>query len=315
MRLLTFQAAGTTRLGARSGPYVVDLTVALASKLTAEGAERPRDTARALIPADMMAFLAVGKDAITAAESTLRQTVGRLKAGEEVTGPQGEQVVFEDSEIRVEPPLRNPGKLICVMFNYHDALSARGMSIPEEPIIAGKYANAITGPYDPVTLPKMSQAVRYESELAVVIGARCKHVAEEHAYDVVAGYTVINDVSATDLVKRDKQALRGKSFDGFAPMGPCFVTKDEVPDPHGLRVQLELNGKPFVDSSTSQMVYRIPQLVAFLSQVFTLEPGDIIATGAPADLPSRQSEIRYLRPGDLMTTSVEGIGQLRNPVV
>jgi 2-keto-4-pentenoate hydratase/2-oxohepta-3-ene-1,7-dioic acid hydratase in catechol pathway len=161
----------------------------------------------------------------------------------------------------------------------------------------------------------MSQALGYEAELAFVIGKRCKHVPESRAYEVIAGYMAFNDVSASDLTKKDIQNLRGKSFDTFAPMGPYLVTKDEVPDPHALGVRLTVNDRVLQDSNTSQLVYNIPQLVSFCSQVFTLEPGDVVATGCPGGLAKDRRPNTFMKPGDLMITEIEGVGIMKNSIV
>lgn len=315
MKLLSFYCSLGTRLGAKLDDRIVDLNLALAGELARRGEVSPYARADALLPSDMLLFLRSGERAAEQAREVLERTAAGIKAGGNVEGPEREQVVYREADVRLEAPLARPGKLICVMFNYHDALRARGMAVPEEPRIAGKYSNAVTGPFDSVVLPKMARAVRYEAELAVVIGSNCRKVSEERAYEVIAGYTVVNDVSATDLVKKDGQALRGKSFDSFAPMGPYLVTTDEIADPHNLVVRLELNGRLLVDSNTSEMAYRIPQLIAFLSEVFTLEAGDVVATGAPGDLPFLEGEMVYLRPGDVMVTEVDSVGAMRNPVV
>jgi len=160
----------------------------------------------------------------------------------------------------------------------------------------------------------MTICLGYEAELAFVVGRRCKHVPEDKAYDYIAGYMAFNDVSASDLTKSDVQNLRGKSFDAFAPMGPFLLTTDELPDPHNLSVKLKVNGKVLQESNTKQLVHNVPQLMAFCSQIFTLEPGDVVATGTPGGLAKDRNPATYMNPGDVMETEIEKLGVLRNPI-
>ncbi len=198
--------------------------------------------------------------------------------------------------------------------NYHDFLEELGMKPHPEPRIFAKFANAVASYDDPIPRPAMTQALGYEAELAFVIGKPCKHVSEAEAYDYIAGYMGLNDVSASDLTKRDGQNLRGKSFDAFAPMGPYLLTTDELPDPHNLDVELRVNGRVLQKSNTNQLVYNVPQLVAFCSQVFSLEPGDVVATGTPGGLAKDRKPTTFMNPGDIMETEIEKLGVLRNPI-
>ena len=219
------------------------------------------------------------------------------------------------ADIRLLAPVPRPGKLICIGLNYRDHAAESKMTVPATPVTFSKYATAITHPAAPVYLPAVSQQVDYEAELAVVIGRRAKHVPRERAYEYVLGYTNLNDVSARDLQFADKQWQRGKSCDTFAPMGPAIVTADEVPDPHVLRIRLRLNGEVMQDSSTAQLIFGVDQLIAFLSETVTLEPGDVIATGTPAGVGFARTPPVYLKPGDIMEVEVEGLGILSNPVL
>src|SRR4051794_30046829 len=219
------------------------------------------------------------------------------------------------SDIRLLAPVPRPGKLICIGLNYKDHAAESKMTPPTVPVTFSKYVTAVTHPASPVYLPAASQQVDYEAELAVVIGRRAKHVPRERAYEYVLGYTNLNDVSARDLQFADKQWQRGKSCDSFAPMGPAIVTRDEVPDPHALRIRLRLNGKVMQDSSTSQLIFGVDQLIAFLTETVTLEPGDVIATGTPSGVGFARTPPVYLKPGDIMEVEVEGLGVLSNPVL
>jgi 2-keto-4-pentenoate hydratase/2-oxohepta-3-ene-1,7-dioic acid hydratase in catechol pathway len=219
------------------------------------------------------------------------------------------------SDIRLLAPVPRPGKLICIGLNYKDHAAESKMTPPTVPVTFSKYGTAVTHPASPVYLPAASQQVDYEAELAVVIGRRAKHVPRERAYEYVLGYTNLNDVSARDLQFADKQWQRGKSCDSFAPMGPAIVTGDEVPDPHALHIRLRLNGKVMQDSSTSQLIFGVDQLIAFLTETVTLEPGDVIATGTPSGVGFARTPPVYLTPGDIMEVEVEGLGILSNPVL
>ena len=184
----------------------------------------------------------------------------------------------------------------------------------EEPRLFAKFANAVAGYDQEIVRPAMSQALGYEAELAFVIGKRCKHIPEARAYEHIAGYMAFNDVSASDLTKRDVQNLRGKSFDTFAPMGPYLLTTDELPDPHNLSVRLKVNGRILQESNTDQLVHSVPQLLSFCSKVFTLEPGDVVATGTSGGLAKDRTPPTYMEPGDIMETEIEDLGIMRNPI-
>ncbi len=217
--------------------------------------------------------------------------------------------------VRLLAPVPRPGKLICIGLNYRDHAAESNMPIPESPVVFSKFTTAVTGPNEPVMLPAASAKVDYEAELAFVIGRRAKNVTRERAMDYVLGYTMVNDVSARDLQFADGQWQRGKSCDTFAPMGECIVTTDEIPDPHRLAIKLRLNGQTMQDSSTDQLIFGIPELVAFLSETITLEPGDVVATGTPPGVGFARKPPVFLKDGDVMEVEVEGLGVLTNHVV
>ena len=212
-------------------------------------------------------------------------------------------------------PVPRPGKLICIGLNYRDHAAESNMAIPKQPIVFSKFSTAVIAPGEPVVLPATSTQVDYEAELAVVIGRRAKDVTREHALDYVLGYTCFNDVSARDFQFADGQWQRGKSCDTFAPMGPTIVTADEVPDPHKLSIKLVLNGQAMQDSNTDQFIFGIPELIEFLSQTITLEPGDVIATGTPPGVGYARKPPVFLKPGDNMEVVIESVGTLNSPVV
>ena len=212
-------------------------------------------------------------------------------------------------------PIPRPPKLICIGLNYRDHAAESKLAIPEVPTMFAKFPTAVIGPGQPIVLPKNSTKPDYEAEFAVLIGRRGRHVAEDRWRDYVFGYTILNDVSARDFQMATSQWMIGKTFDTFAPFGPAIVTADEIADPHSLRISLTLNGETMQDSNTSNLIFKVPQLIAYLSSVFTLEPGDIIATGTPAGVGFARKPPRWLRPGDEVRIQIEGLGELVNPVV
>lgn len=212
-------------------------------------------------------------------------------------------------------PVPRPGKLICIGLNYRDHAAESNMPIPEKPVVFSKFASAVIAPGEPVILPGTSNQVDYEAELAVIIGRRAKNVSAKRALDYVLGYTVFNDVSARDFQFADGQWQRGKSCDTFAPMGPTIVTADVIPDPHKLSIRLRLNGNTMQDSNTEQLIFGVPDLVAFLSETITLEPGDVIATGTPPGVGFARKPPVFLKAGDVIEVEIEGLGTLNSPVV
>lgn len=219
------------------------------------------------------------------------------------------------SSVRLLAPVPNPEKFICIGLNYRDHAKESGMDIPEIPTVFTKYRNAVCGPGDPIILPSVSSQVDYEAEFAFVVGKRAKHVSAADWRDYVFGYTCVHDVSARDYQLATTQWTIGKTFDSFGPMGPWLVSKDEVADPHGLRIQLTLNGRVLQDSNTNQLVFDVGALLEYLSTVMTLQPGDVVSTGTPPGVGMARKPPIYLQPGDECTVAVEGIGELTNPCV
>ena len=212
-------------------------------------------------------------------------------------------------------PVPRPGKLICIGLNYRDHAAESNMPIPERPVIFSKFSTCVIAPGEPVVIPPNSQQVDYEAELAVVIGRRAKYVKASRALDYVLGYTAFNDVSARDFQFADGQWQRGKSCDTFAPMGQTIVTTDQITDPHKLTIKLVLNGQTMQDSNTDQLIFGVPELIEFLTESITLEPGDVIATGTPPGVGFARKPPVFLKPGDQMEVLIDGIGGLSNPVV
>lgn len=215
---------------------------------------------------------------------------------------------------RLLAPVPDPGKVICIGLNYRDHAEETGAPIPTEPVVFNKFSSAICGPGDAILLPPVSDRVDYEAELVVVIGERGKSIPREKAMDHVVGYTAGHDVSARDwqLEKGGRQWLLGKTFDTFAPIGPYLITKEEIADPHQLKVQFRLNGQTMQNGSTQAMIFGIDYLVSYLSQVMTLEPGDLIFTGTPPGVGMARNPPIYLKHGDECEVEIEKIGVLKN---
>ncbi len=226
-------------------------------------------------------------------------------------------VRHEAAGIKLLAPVPDPRKIVCVGLNYKDHAAESGAPIPRDPVLFSKYATALVGDGADIVLPSTSQEVDYEAELVVVIGKGGRHLAPDAALGHVAGYTIGHDVSARDwqLKKDGKQWMVGKTFDTFAPAGPHLVTADEVADPHALGIRLRLNGQTMQESNTRQMIFGVGEVVAYLSRVFTLEPGDLIFTGTPPGVGFARKPPVYLKPGDVCEVEIDGLGVLRNPVV
>ena len=204
------------------------------------------------------------------------------------------------------------GKFICIGLNYSDHAAESGMTVPPETVIFAKYTSAVCGPNDPIIIPRGSVKTDWEVELAFVIGKPGKYIAEADAMDHVAGFMVCNDVSERAYqTERSGQWSKGKSSDNFGPIGPWLVTRDEVPDPGNLHMWLEVNGKRMQDGSTATMVYKVPFLVHYLSQFFTLHPGDVVSTGTPPGVGLGMKPPQYLKPGDVVELGIEGLGSQR----
>ncbi len=218
------------------------------------------------------------------------------------------------AQARLRAPLSRPPKIICVGLNYRDHALECNAEIPKVPTIFSKYTTAIIGPGEAIILPKHSKEPDYEAEFAVVIGKGGRYISKDRWREHVFGYTNLNDVSARDFQMATSQWMIGKTFDTFAPIGPAIVTADEIPDPHALDIQMIINGEVLQSSNTSQMVFRIADLIEHISSVFTLEPGDIISTGTPAGVGEAKKPPRWLRPGDKVVIRISGIPELSNEV-
>ncbi|MCX7670162.1 MAG: fumarylacetoacetate hydrolase family protein [Anaerolineae bacterium] len=289
MRLVTFVEKGERRLGARIGEQVVDLTVAQAGR---RPGGPPVHDMLALIEAGPEAWARLANDLATKDWSPFARPL---------------------EELKLDAPVR-PSKIVAIGQNYFDHVREQNAPMPERPIIFAKFPTAVIGPGDEIRWdPALSDQIDWEAELAVVIGRRARRVRAAEAYAYVFGYTVANDVTARDIQKGDGQWVRGKSLDTFCPLGPWIVTRDEVPDPHGLPIRTRVNGRIMQDSRTDQLIFRIPELIEFITRAFTLLPGDIILTGTPPGVGAFRKPPIFLQDGDIVTVEVEGIGALTNP--
>ena len=212
-------------------------------------------------------------------------------------------------------PIERPQKIVCIGLNYRDHAEEQGVDLPERPLLFAKWPNTLIGPGEPIVIPSITERVDYEAELGVVIGSRASQASAENALEAVAGYVCANDVSARDLQFGDVQWVRGKSLDTFCPVGPALVPASEIDDPQALSIRAILNGEVMQESTTANMVFGVAEIVAFVSQAITLEPGDLILTGTPAGVGVFRDPPVFMQPGDEITIEIEGVGALTNPVV
>jgi 2-keto-4-pentenoate hydratase/2-oxohepta-3-ene-1,7-dioic acid hydratase in catechol pathway len=295
MRLVTAEVGGRRRIGALLNDRAA-LELPLAAR--EEGfADWPDGF-------DMLSFLALGEQALDVARRLLERADPSVKA----------PYVFPLDGARLLAPVPNPSKVVAIGLNYRDHAHEQGVEPPDRPVAFAKFPTSVIGPGDTITWdPALTSQVDYEAELAFVIGRTARRVPVEEAYKYVAGYTCLDDVSARDLQFGDKQWVRGKSLDTFCPMGPWLVTRYDLPDPHALRIRCSVNGELLQDSSTGELIFGVPDLVAFLSRAFTLLPGDVVATGTPSGVGVFRKPPRFLQDGDTVAVEIEGIGRLENP--
>lgn len=220
---------------------------------------------------------------------------------------------IEDVELLA--PLPNPSKIICLAFNYYDHAQDAGLTPSQEPVIFIKPRTALNNPFDDIRCPGNVQRLDYEAEIAVIIGKKIKNISQEDAMNSIFGYMIFHDVSARDIQFKDKQFTRGKSIDTFAPCGPWITTVEEVKDPQSLRIITKVNDEIRQNSSSSKMVIPIKKIISSLSQLMTIEPGDIISTGTPAGVAMSMNNPKYLKDGDVVEINIEKLGKIRNKVV
>ena len=217
--------------------------------------------------------------------------------------------------LELGPPVPDPDKIICLGVNYREHAAEAQQELPAVPMFFAKFRNSLIGPTSPILLPRASTQVDYEGELAVIIGQRCKEVAEQDALQYVAGYTIMNDVSARDVQMQTSQWTAGKALDTFAPMGPGIVLASSIPNPQTLTLTTRVNEQVVQHDTTANMVFSVASTIAFLSSLMTLEPGDIIATGTPSGVGFKRTPPLFLHDGDVVEVEIERIGRIRNPVI
>lgn len=217
--------------------------------------------------------------------------------------------------LELGPPVPDPDKIICLGVNYREHAAEAQQELPAVPMFFAKFRNSLIGPTSPILLPRASTQVDYEGELAVIIGQRCKEVAEQEALQYVAGYTIMNDVSARDVQMQTSQWTAGKAVDTFAPMGPGIVLASSIPNPQTLTLTTRVNEQVVQHDTTANMVFSVASTIAFLSSLMTLEPGDIIATGTPSGVGFKRTPPLFLHDGDVVEVEIERIGRIRNPVI
>jgi 2,4-didehydro-3-deoxy-L-rhamnonate hydrolase len=287
MRFYSFESNGNVHLGigAADGKRVLDLTAA--------APELPKN------PVELIADFA-------SIEPVLRKIIQSNQSSNWIHDLEG---------LRLLAPIPRPGKILCSGINYRSHLEENPKAIlPEEPFFFAKLPSTVIGPSQPIICPRRSQQVDYEIELAVVIGRKMKETAESDVLEHVFGYTILHDVSARDVQFRDNQITLGKNFDTFCPIGPCVVTRDEISRPDRITLKTFLNGQTMQDGSTSDWLFSLPQLLSFLSQRITLEPGDIVSTGTPAGVGVFRKPPIFLKPGDIVRLEADQIGVLQNNV-
>jgi 2-keto-4-pentenoate hydratase/2-oxohepta-3-ene-1,7-dioic acid hydratase in catechol pathway len=285
MRLVTFSCRGRMSIGKLAGHEVIDLPAS--------------DTG---LPMTMRELLSGGP--------LMMQRARDIQADRAVT--------FPLADLRLEAPVPNPSKYLAIGMNYaKHAEEARraGVQVPGSQVWFNKQVSCVSGPFDPVHMPRVSDKLDYEAELGVVIGRRCRHVTAADARSVIAGYLVCNDVSVRDWQKRSATMTLGKSFNTTGPMGPWIVTDDEIPDPHDLTLRMLINGELRQQVNTGEMVFDIFQQIAYLSTVMTLEPGDVLATGTPSGIGAAMEPPSWLKTGDVMRVEIDGIGHIQNQVI
>ena len=281
MKLVTFKYKDISRVGAIAGDTVVD---GLAQKN---------------IPQTMLEFLGAGQSGLDALQQLIDSQQARIPL----------------SEVKLLAPVPRPGKFLGIGLNYADHIAETALEKPEYPTFFTKQSSCVIADGDAIHLPKVSEKLDYEVELAFVIGKRCRHVPLEKAHEVVAGYTLVNDVTVRDWQFRTPTWMIGKSFDTHGPMGPWIVTVDEVADPHNLILKTWVDDELRQSSNTRNMIFNIYQMIAYLSQVMTLEPGDVIATGTPSGVGVKMKPRGYMKAGQVVTIEIESIGRLTNPVI
>jgi 2-keto-4-pentenoate hydratase/2-oxohepta-3-ene-1,7-dioic acid hydratase in catechol pathway len=309
MRLVTFEPApGCPRLGILVGDHVVDAALASA------GCEPTARAGAPTLPDDMMELLNQGDAAVKTAERVAKWAAGKLKGARKEIVVAGQKVSYKKTDVRLLAPVPRPPKILCLALNYKAHAEEGNVNLPEKPYVFIKPGFApVVGTGDKVIRPPQSQNFVFEGELAAVIGKRCRMVPKEKAYEVIVGYTNINDMSARDLGKVPTipglfDWFAAKAFDTSLPMGPALVMKDEIPNPDNLRLQVRVNGKTVQDETTQRMLFKLPETIEYITGLITLEPGDIICTGTPGGSKGA------LKAGDVVEVEIGDMGVLSSTI-
>jgi acylpyruvate hydrolase len=300
VKLATFTANGETKFGAKCDHYLIDLP-GMAS------AYEPQ----VKFPGTLMEFLQMGDQAKNVAKSLLE----KAKSDSILEDLKKKGLAFQENDITFLPPLQQPEKIICLGMNYRAHVQEMGRELPKYPTLFAKYANTLIGHKQAIVLPKISEMVDFEAELAIVIGKTCKDVSREDALTCIAGYTILNDVSVRDFQNRTLQWLQGKAFDGAGPIGPYLVTSDEIPNPDNLTIELRLNGEVMQHANTSDFIFDVRTIINYITQIMTLKPGDIISTGTPSGVGAARNPQVFLKAEDKVEISLQSVGTLENHVV
>jgi len=306
LKLLSFTHHQEDRLGVLIADTIVDLPQAWAefNKQT-----KLQSLPENQFPTDVVSLLSAEKSI----QQSCQQLIRWLQNSSFEVGSTA--FVYSRDSVKINPPVPNSGKIVCVGLNYADHCQEQNWEIPTSPVLFAKFPTCITGTNDLIQWPpESSQQVDYEAELAVVISKRASQVSAAQAYDYIGGYMIANDVSARDVQFADKQWVRGKSFDTFCPTGPYLVTQDEIGDPHHLFVKCRVNGELRQDSNTEHLVFKVPELIAFISKTSTLLPGDIICTGTPGGVGVFRDPPTFLQSGDVVEIEIDQLGHLKNTV-
>ncbi|MEH7095281.1 fumarylacetoacetate hydrolase family protein [Neobacillus vireti] len=310
MRLATVSIEGEQRIAAVINEEYIDLNKACELLFESKGQARAKQIAEAYIPPNMIGFLQGGVDSTNLAKESIEYVQSH-----DFSDDVKRKLYYEGKQVKLESPIQKPEKIICVGLNYREHIEEMGRELPTIPVVFAKYNNTIIGPGDPILKPKVSDALDHEAELVVVIGKKGKYISEEEAMDYVAGYTIGNEATIRDFQKRTKEWLQGKTFDTTLPLGPHLVTKESLPNPDNCNLVLTLNGEERQRSNTKNLVFTIPYLVNFLSNIMTLEVGDIICTGTPGGVGQARNPQSWMKHGDIVRVEIEGIGALENPIV
>ncbi|MEU0805938.1 fumarylacetoacetate hydrolase family protein [Streptomyces sp. NPDC005970] len=294
MKLVSYQSDDEWRAGAVLGSTVYDVDVALLG--SGMPGLAPRATLREL--------LCRYGGALEEVAASVRRAVAELPNAR----------VGDVGDLRLGPPIGDPGKVLCIGLNYQDHVAETGRALPAHPDVFAKFASTLIGPRDEIRCSHITDALDFEGELAVVIGREGRDVEPPAALDLVAGLMVLNDITARDLQYRGTQWLAGKAVDGSTPCGPALVTLDEVGDPQNLELVTRVNGVQVQGSNTKHMIFTIAELISYVSRFLTLSPGDIISTGTPEGIGSKRNPPLWLRPGDTVEVEIERVGHLRNVV-